>query len=61
MDDIKAGLRVESRDYGKGTVVAVLGHGIQLYWDKPLAGTTKTHLMVCDRAYVMELERLPAE
>lgn len=58
-DDITAGLRVRSDDYGAGTVVAVLGIGIQIYWDTPLVGTVDSHLLVHDRSYVMtRLERL---
>jgi len=56
-DDIEPGLRVKSSDYGTGTVVAVLGIGIQIYWDTTLVGTVDSHLLVHDRSYVMRLER----
>jgi len=57
-DDIQPGLRVRSADYGTGTVVAVLGIGIQIHWDKVLLGSVDTHLLVHDKAYVARLERL---
>jgi hypothetical protein len=57
-DDIQPGLRIKSRDYGTGTVVAVLGIGIQIHWDKVLMGSVNTHLLVHDKAYVAKLERL---
>lgn len=56
--DIELGLRVKSEDYGAGTVVAILGHGIQIHWDKPLLGTSDTRLLVHDKSYVARLERL---
>lgn len=58
LDGIEVGLRVRSSDYGTGTVVAIAATGIQLYWDKPLLGTTDTHLLVHDRAFVASLERI---
>lgn len=57
-DDIAAGLRVRSRDYGTGTVVVVLGIGIQIHWDTPILGTVNTHYLTHDKAYVAKLERL---
>jgi hypothetical protein len=55
--DIAPGLRVNSSDYGAGTVVAVVATGVQVYWDKSLAGTD-THLLTHDTGYVARLERL---
>ena len=57
LDDITPGLRVESPEYGTGTVLADVGIGIQIYWDKPLLGTV-TQMLVHDKAYVARLERL---
>jgi hypothetical protein len=57
-DDIEPGLRIRSRDYGTGTVVAILGIGIQIHWDKALLGSVNTHLLTHDKAYVAKLERL---
>jgi hypothetical protein len=58
-DDIERGNRFRSRDYGTGTVVAVLSIGIQIYWDTPLTGTLDSHLLVHDRSYVLtRLERI---
>ena len=57
-DDIREGLRVLSSDYGTGTVVAVLGIGIQIHWDKPILGTVSTHLLVHELPFVSKLERI---
>lgn len=57
-DDIAEGLRVLSKDYGTGTVVAVFSTGVQLWWDQALLGTTDTHLLTHDKSYVARLERL---
>ena len=57
-DDIEPGLRVLSSDYGTGTVVAVLGIGIQIHWDKPILGTVSTHLLVHELPFVSKLERI---
>lgn len=54
---IEPGLRVNSRDYGTGTVVAIVATGIQVFWDEPLLGTSQ-HLLVHDKAFVMELDRI---
>lgn len=56
---ISLGARVNSSDYGNGTVIADLGgSGIQVYWDKALSGTIDQHILTHDRAYVLALERL---
>lgn len=52
------GLRVRSSDYGTGTVVADIGIGIQIWWDKALAGTADQHMLTHDKSYVAGLERL---
>jgi hypothetical protein len=57
-NELEVSTRIESADYGTGTVVAILPTGIQVFWDKPLVGTTDQHLLVHDKAYVMSLERL---
>jgi uncharacterized membrane protein YczE len=56
--DVALGLRVKSSDYGTGTVVAVLGIGIQIHWDEPLIGTVDTHLLTHDKSFVARLERI---
>lgn len=58
LDDIDRGLRVESSEYGKGTVLADVGIGIQIYWDDVVLGTVDTHILTHDKAYVARLERL---
>lgn len=58
MEEDLLGERVRSADYGTGTVVAMLPTGIQVFWDKALLGTTDMHLLVHDRAWVLQLERL---
>lgn len=58
LDDITPGLRVESPEYGTGTVLADVGIGIQIYWDRALAGTADQHMLTHDKAYVARLERL---
>ena len=60
MDELKAGRRVKSVDYGTGTVVNFTGSGVQVYWDKALSGTS-VHILEHDRAYVLGLEQLPVE
>lgn len=57
-DLIDRDMRIRSRDYGEGTVVALLPTGIQVWWDNPLVGTTDTHMMVHDRAWILEQDRL---
>lgn len=57
-NDIEPGLRLRSGDYGDGTVVADLGHGIQVYWDQALIGTIDTHLMLHDRSWILNQERI---
>lgn len=52
----RAGVR--SPDYGTGTIVAITGNGVQIYWDEALAGTS-AHLLEHERWYVERLERLP--
>lgn len=56
--DVAEGLRVKSSDYGTGTVVAVLGIGIQIHWDTALIGTADTHLLTHDKSFVARLERI---
>jgi hypothetical protein len=53
----KVGLRVRSRDYGKGTIVGLSYSGVTIHWDDELTGT---HVHVLDHArhFVEELERL---
>lgn len=58
MDEDLLGVRLRSGDYGTGTVVAMLPTGVQVFWDKPLLGTIDVHLLVHDRAWVLQLERL---
>lgn len=58
LDDVAPGLRVHSSDYGSGTVLADLGIGIQIYWDRALPGTVDSHMLTHDKAYVARLERL---
>jgi len=55
---IPRGTRVRSADYGDGTVVADVGIGLQVWWDKPLPGTLDEHLLTHDRSWVEKLERL---
>lgn len=61
MDDLVESLeratRVRSGDYGDGTVLAIMGNTILVWWDTPLTGTS-THQLGHDRAYVETLERL---
>jgi hypothetical protein len=57
VDEIKVGTRVQSGDYGDGTVVTVMGNQIQVFWDNELVGTNQ-HLLSHDRSYVERLDRL---
>jgi len=53
--------RVRSEDYGPGTVVAEVGIGIQILWDRPmLEGGVGPQLLVHDRAYVERLRVIEA-
>lgn len=57
-DLIERDMRIRSRDYGEGTVVALLPTGVQVYWDNPLVGTTDTHLLIHDRRWILDQERV---
>ena len=57
-ETVSEGTRVESGDYGPGTVVADVGIGIQVWWDRTLPGTHDMHLLTHDRAWVEKLKRL---
>lgn len=58
-DLIERDMRIRSRDYGEGTVIALLPTGVQVWWDNPLLGTVDTHMMVHDRNWILDhTERL---
>lgn len=57
LGNVRVSLRVRSPDYGAGTVVALTGNGVNVFWDKTLAGTN-TNLLEHDMSYVERLERL---
>lgn len=57
-DLIARDMRIRSRDYGEGTVVALLPTGVQVYWDNPLVGTADAHLLIHDRHWILEQDRL---
>jgi hypothetical protein len=57
-DLIERDMRIRSRDYGEGTVVALLPIGVQVWWDNPLLGTVDTHMIVHDRNWILDQERL---
>lgn len=56
-EDIRLGLRVNSKDYGDGTVVHFSPNGVMVHWDSALEGT-RTHLLEHDRSYVEDMQRL---
>jgi hypothetical protein len=58
--DIKPGLRIRSGDYGRGTVVAIVGSGVQVHWDDALVGTDQ-HYLVHDELYVRRQRLLTDE
>ena len=60
LGNVRVALRVWSPDYGNGTVVALTGNGVNVFWDKTLAGTI-TNLLEHDMSYVERLERLDDE
>jgi hypothetical protein len=53
--EITTGMRVRSADYGNGTVVAFVGSGIQVRWDKPIDGK-HAHYLVHDVIFVQRLD-----
>jgi hypothetical protein len=57
LGEIDRGMRIRSRDYGTGTVVAIVATGVQVWWDEPLVGTAE-HQMIHDKAYILSLQRL---
>lgn len=60
--NVRRGLRVKSADYGTGTVVAILGIGVQVFWDADLAAAEgdegETHLQIHDVGLIEDLEQL---
>lgn len=56
-EQIDCPMRVRSRDYGIGTVIAILGDRILVVYDNPIAGT-ETRQLDHARRYVAEMERL---
>ena len=58
VEELRRGTRVHSDDYGDGTIVAMLSIGVQIEWDKVLAGTLNQRRLVHDRSYVERLKRL---
>jgi uncharacterized membrane protein YczE len=55
---VEVTMRLRSPEYGDGTIVAVLGIGIQVRWDTPILGTTQTHMLVHDPVFIAKLERI---
>lgn len=49
---IDKGVRLESPDYGAGTVVSYVGIGWQVYWDQALPGTVDGHLLTHEVTYL---------
>lgn len=61
---IKKGMRIESRDYGAGTVVALLPTGVQVWWDENIikdevvSKDEESHLTIHDAHWILEQRRL---
>lgn len=49
---ITVGTRLESADYGAGTVVAFVATGVQVYWDQALVGTVDGHILTHELTYL---------